>query len=266
MIPSIIDQQIREGVRDYVRTTYPVTTKLFSNLVEGLLTDEDRMFKGPYIGLDLPFRKGSVGADVIPDFPMAFPPYIHQEKAFTRLRADSCKSTIVATGTGSGKTECFLYPILEYCLRRRQEKEPGIKAIIIYPMNALAQDQARRIAQTIWNNEHAKGKITAGLYVGGEQKSPHQVMGDNHIITDRETIRLRPPDILLTNYKMLDYMLSRPHDRDVWSQNAAGTVRYLVVDELHTFDGAQGTDLACLIRRLKYRLGVTTGNVCCVGT
>lgn len=266
MLPSIIDTQLRNGVRDYLRTTFPVTTPLFSSLIEDLVTDQDRMFKGPYISLGLPYLQGDAGTDVIPDIPLTFPPYLHQQKAFERMRGDACKSTIVATGTGSGKTECFLLPILEHCLKKRREHENGIKAIIIYPMNALAQDQARRIAETIRRNDALKGQVTAGLYVGGKQKAPHKVMGDNHIITDRETMRLRPPDILLTNYKMLDYLLSRPFDRGVWNQNGAGTLRYLVVDELHTFDGAQGTDLACLIRRLKYRLEAHREQLCCVGT
>lgn len=266
MIPSIIDHQLREGVRDYLRTTFPVTTKLFADSVEELLNDEGRMFKGPYVGLGLPFVQGASGPDVFPDIPLRFPPFVHQEQAFARLRGDGARATVVATGTGSGKTECFLLPILEYCLQRRRERESGIKAILIYPMNALAQDQAKRIAQTVSRTDALRGEITAGLYVGGEQKAPHQAMGADHIITDRETIRLRPPDILLTNYKMLDYMLSRPRDKGVWSQNGPGVLRYLVVDELHTFDGAQGTDLALLVRRLKHRLGSTGGRLCCVGT
>ena len=76
------------------------------------------------------------------------------------------------------------------------------------------------------------------------------------VITDRATLRKDPPDILLTNYKMLDYLLIRPKDRRLWSRNIPETLRYVVVDELHTFDGAQGTDLALLLRRLKARLNV----------
>ena len=76
-------------------------------------------------------------------------------------------------------------------------------------------------------------------------------MAPDGVITDRETLRLDPPDILLTNYKMLDYLLVRPRDATLWRHNTPDTLRFLVVDELHTFDGAQATDLACLIRRLK---------------
>jgi DEAD/DEAH box helicase domain-containing protein len=79
-------------------------------------------------------------------------------------------------------------------------------------------------------------------------------------------LRLKPPDILLTNYKMLDYLLLRPRDYALWKDNKPETLRYIVVDELHTFDGAQGTDLACLLRRLKERLKTPKESLCCIGT
>ena len=83
---------------------------------------------------------------------------------------------------------------------------------------------------------------------------------------ERNRLAGEPPDILLTNYKMLDYLLLRPADQGVWQHNQRSTLRFLVVDEIHTFDGAQGTDLACLVRRLKRRLQVDDASLCCVGT
>ncbi|MEI6259921.1 MAG: DEAD/DEAH box helicase [Deltaproteobacteria bacterium] len=91
-------------------------------------------------------------------------------------------------------------------------------------------------------------------------------MTKERLISDKHTIRLSPPDILLTNYKMLDYLLIRPDDRPLWLHNSPDTLRFLVVDELHTFDGAQGSDLGCLIRRLKARLATSKDYLCCVGT
>jgi DEAD/DEAH box helicase domain-containing protein len=220
------------------------------------------MFKGPYLSLQLPFRDGSSGRTYFPEIPLRFPAYRHQERAFERLSADPPRPTIVATGTGSGKTESFLVPILDHC--RKHAGTPGIKAVLIYPMNALATDQARRIARIVDGTPSLRGKVRAGLYIGSRDAEPRMNMAPDGIITDRETLRLHPPDILLTNYKMLDYLLVRPHDATIWEGNAPGALRYLVVDELHTFDGAQGTDLACLIRRLKARLGA--GDVCAVGT
>ena len=180
------------------------------------------------------------------------------------------RSTMVATGTGSGKTECFLYPVLEHCRQMRAEGRRGIKAILIYPMNALATDQANRLAKEIVTRKELSG-ITAGLYVGdeSEEKSTtvRHVAGDRYtVITDRDRIREEPPDILLTNYKMLDFLLLRARDATLWRHNQPDTLSYLVVDELHAYDGAQGTDLGCLIRRLKARLRMPPAALACVGT
>lgn len=138
--------------------------------------------------------------------------------------------------------------------------------ILIYPMNALASDQAGRIAKIIWHNSKLKGQITAGLFVGQIEHDSRLVMGPDSIITNKKTLRLNPPDILLTNYKMLDYLLIRPKDFKLWQHNGPETLRFLVVDELHTFDGAQGTDLACLVRRLKARHKTPQEYLCCIGT
>ncbi len=105
------------------------------------------------------------------------------------------------------------------------------------------------------------------MYVGGYQEHASTGMTKNQIITDHATMLASPPDILLTNYKMLDYLLVRPKDAQLWAGNSPETLKYIVVDELHTFDGgAQGTDLACLLRRLKSRLYIQPGYLCCVGT
>jgi len=264
MIPSILSRQIRQGLIDFLNTTFPITTPLFHGILQDLLETEGEVFKGPYLRLGLPFEKARGEKDFFPEIPLPFSPYGHQERAFERLGADAPKSTIVATGTGSGKTESFLLPILRYCYQHRGE--PGIKAILIYPMNALATDQAARIARTIRGNEKLRGNVTAGIYIGQAEKNPSRVMGPGAVIADKETMRLRPPDILLTNYKMLDYLLIRPGDLALWQQNRPQTLKFLVVDDLHTFDGAQGTDLACLIRRLKARVKSPEGHLCCIGT
>ena len=264
MIPSILSQQLKQGVTDFLRTTFPVSTPFFHGMIDRLLDGNGNIFKGPYLSIQLPFREGKQSTDSFPDVPMDNKPYLHQEQSFKRLSGTHPKSTLVATGTGSGKTEAFLYPILDHCYRHRGE--PGIKAIIIYPMNALASDQAGRLARTIYNNQNLRGHITAGLFVGQSEKDPRMVMDQNGIITNKDTQRLKPPDILLTNYKMLDYLLIRAKDYPLWQNNTSETLKYLVVDELHTFDGAQGTDLACLLRRLKARLKTPENYLCGIGT
>ncbi|MDY6988932.1 MAG: DEAD/DEAH box helicase [Thermodesulfobacteriota bacterium] len=263
MIPSVLAQHVEKGIKDFLRTTFPITTPFFSDILEKLLNEFGNVFKGPYVDVQLPFQQGKGGTGYFPELPMQFSTYLHQESSFARLSGPNPKSTIVATGTGSGKTECFIYPILDYCYRHRGE--PGIKAIIVYPMNALATDQAGRLAKLIGNSK-LKGHLTAGIYVGQREKTPSMLMTSERLISDKNTLRLSPPDILLTNYKMLDYLLIRPDDRELWAHNTPETLRFLVVDELHTFDGAQGSDLGCLIRRLKARLAIEPEYLCCVGT
>ena len=263
MIPSVLAQHVEQGIKDFLRTTFPVTTPFFFNMLEKFLNEPGNVFKGPYLDIQLPFQQDKGSADYFPNLPIKFPPYLHQINSFDRLSGLKPKSTIIATGTGSGKTECFLYPILDHCYQHRGE--PGIKAILIYPMNALATDQAGRLAELIYNSK-LRGRVTAGIYVGQREKEPPKVMKPDKLISDKETMRLSPPDILLTNYKMLDYLLIRPDDRPLWDHNNPETLRFLVVDELHNFDGAQGSDLGCLIRRLKARLASPPEHLCCIGT
>jgi len=271
MQPLIVSQQVTQGVADFLRTAFPSTTPGFEGLLERFLAERSNIFKGPYLTLPLPFRKQlNGGVPAFPWLPASFVPHAHQAKAFVRLAGEEARSTLVATGTGSGKTECFLYPILEHCRVARAEGRRGIKAIILYPMNALASDQSGRVAKEIVKSAGLSG-IRAGLYVGDAPAIESQTVaqlsdGSYSVITDRNALRENPPDILLTNYKMLDFLLLRAADAPLWAHQQPDTLRYLVVDELHTFDGAQGTDLACLIRRLKGRLNAPPGQLVCVGT
>ncbi len=263
MLPSVLTSQLQTGVEDFLRTTFPTTTPHFHGMLNRFFDREGSVFKGPYVNVDLPFRHSDHGPDYFPEVPLGFPPYAHQAQAFERLSGDKRQSTLVATGTGSGKTEGFLWPVLNYV--RQHKGEEGIKGLFIYPMNALANDQAGRIAEAVHEIDALDG-VRVGLYVGDEDENPTTQMGPGHVITSRQILRQNPPDLLLTNYKMLDYLLTRPSDAKLWRYNDPETLQYLVVDELHTFNGAQGTDLACLIRRLKDRLGTEEENLCCVGT
>lgn len=266
LIPGALAGQLETGLADFLRASFSATTPGFRGAIDRLLEEDGSVTKGPYVQAFLPFVKGSK-PDWFPKVPLGFTPHLHQEKAFARLGSEPKLSTLVATGTGSGKTESFLWPILSHCIE--SAGQPGIKAILVYPMNALAGDQALRIAKAVYHNKHLRGAVTAGLYVGedeGPGKAAFAEMGPDHVITDRNQLQRNPPDILLTNYKMLDFLLVRPKDRHIWESSTAGSLRFLVVDELHTFDGAQGTDLACLVRRLKDRLHVRPGQLCCVGT
>ena len=253
------------ALSDFLRTGFGPSNPALAGVVDGFLGTRENLVRGPYLSVALPFQRAGEGGEPFPEVPLGFVPYRHQRTAMERLRSGVGRSTVVATGTGSGKTECFLWPVLDHC--RREAGKPGIKAILIYPMNALATDQAGRIAATIHRIPGLRGRVTAGLFIGEDAKAGPRAtgMGPERVIADRETLLEQPPDILLTNYKMLDYLLVRPSDQRLWRRNEPGALRYLVVDELHTFDGAQGTDLACLIRRLRLRLGAGK-DLICVGT
>ncbi|HEQ3432716.1 TPA: DEAD/DEAH box helicase [Vibrio cholerae] len=267
MLPSVVSDQVASSVKKYVKSAFTMNSPCFESedysMIDSFLNERDNLVKGPYLSIQLPFRQSALAVNFFSQVRLPFPPYAHQAVAYQRLGGDNPQATLVATGTGSGKTECFLYPILNHCAASNQ---PGVKAIVIYPMNALATDQAKRFAETVYNNVGLKGKVTVGLFVGGGDGQGSVVMSKDGVITSKEHLRNNPPDILLTNYKMLDYLLMRPEDQSLWLHNQPGTLKYLVVDELHTFDGAQGSDLACLIRRLKFHLSVDNQGFACVGT
>ncbi len=269
MLPSVVASELEQVACDAIRTASYPTTPGFRGLIDRFLADRERLLKGPYVSVSLPFQQGS-GRDWFPQIPLPFPPYLHQEKSFLRLSSASPLNTLVATGTGSGKTECFLLPLLDHCRLEHAQGSRGIKAILIYPMNALATDQARRIAQLIHATPALAG-LRAGLYIGASDDEPTAAMSATSVITDKGALHKAPPDILLTNYKQLDYLLLKPQAQGLWAHNGlladgCSTLRYLVVDEFHTFDSAQGTDLACLIRRLRDRLQCAGEQLVCVGT
>ena len=263
MIPSILAHEVRSALAGYVKWGFEPSNSPLQKLMKEFLKDPDALAKGPYVELSLPFLKSSDRSQVFGSVPMEQTPFLHQERAFARLRQDVLKSTLITTGTGSGKTECFMYPILDYCASHADER--GIKALIVYPMNALATDQAERFAGKVASSPALNNKVTVGLYTG-DSSDERKVMTAHHVIEDRHKLRSQPPDILLTNYKMLDLLLMRPDDVALWSENGPMTLRFLVVDELHTFDGAQGTDLACLVRRLKKARGTPASHLVCIGT
>ncbi|MBU0922227.1 MAG: DEAD/DEAH box helicase [Pseudomonadota bacterium] len=265
MIPGLLASEVSAALREFIITGFETETAPFRGEFRRLVEEQqdgEAFIKGPYVTVGLPFMSGRSGRRFFSGFETEFPPHAHQEQAWQRLSdASKAAHTLVATGTGSGKTECFMYPVLDYCLKAGGG---GIKAIVIYPMNALATDQAKRFAKEI-HGQPSLGGLRVGLFVGGDGHGS-KVMGPEQVITDKDALRQNPPDVLLTNYKMLDYLLMRPQDQKLWVNNGPDTLRYLVVDELHTFDGAQGTDLSLLIRRLRARFDLAPDHLVCVGT
>src|SRR5262245_1716642 len=166
--------------------------------------------------------------------------YLHQSEAIQELLSPTPRPVVVTTGTGSGKTEAFLLPVIQNAFDDAiRFKKNGLTTILVYPMNALANDQKLRIA------DYLQGAGLAGaIRVEQYDRSTSQAK--------RQETRANPPHILLTNYMMLEYLLVRPADRDDIFANHR--CRYLVLDEVHTYRGTLGSNIALLVRRLRVHL------------
>lgn len=194
-------------------------------------------------------------------------PYTHQFKAWEILRQEKPQSLIVTSGTGSGKTECFMVPILDRLTRQLEQERPplvGVRAIFLYPLNALINSQQERLRA--WT-DFAGGDIRFCLYNGN---TPEQVKAANrrkvpNEVLDREQLRDNPPPILVTNATMLEYMLVRAADASIL-EKSQGKLEWVVLDEAHSYVGSQAAELALLIRRVLHGFGVKSSQVRFVAT
>jgi ATP-dependent helicase YprA (DUF1998 family) len=151
MLPSLVAEDLRGSLTNFLGTTFALGDDDVRAELERFVGDpRDGVFRGPFVRLRLPFRPADEGWLAALDWaPWGFRPHRHQADAWLRLasRDRIPQPTLVTTGTGSGKTESFLIPLLDHCRRHRGQR--GVKALVLYPMNALANDQARRIAQLV---------------------------------------------------------------------------------------------------------------------
>lgn len=181
--------------------------------------------------------------------PIGKPLNLHTHQYEAILKAKQGNSYVLTSGTGSGKSLAYIVPIVDYVLRNGSGN--GVKAIVVYPMNALANSQDEELRKFLDKGFSGDAPaVTFARYTGQEKGE------------EREKIRSNPPDILLTNYMMLELMLTRREDRDL--VRAAQALRFLVFDELHTYRGRQGADVAMLIRRCKQAL--SANEAICIGT
>jgi ATP-dependent helicase YprA (DUF1998 family) len=271
VIPSLVAGELKASIVEYLATTFALSDDdTYAALTKFLLDGEDGIFRGPYLRVRLPFVDAPDNVDHgLRWTPPGFRPYAHQVQAWQRLagRDVKPKPTLITTGTGSGKSEGFLIPVLDHCISRRGGGQHGIKALLLYPMNALVSDQERRIAKLLQNSAAQAAGVRAGVWIGGDDSvRTRRDMTDTRLISDPAALMEDPPDILLTNYKMLDRLLTTPQRQRLWAANTPPDPRggweqplaYLVLDEFHSYDGAQGTDVAMLLRRLGHRLGIAT--------
>ncbi|WP_344597754.1 DEAD/DEAH box helicase [Actinomadura vinacea] len=249
MNPLELAERLRDDYRRFTWTTYPVADPGLRAQLEHMVDEDALLWRGPYLSVQPRFQLDATLAELVgrlglpPELAKAFPRverlFTHQVTAITRIHGG--QNTLVATGTGSGKTEAFLIPVVAHAYLNRHR--PGVKAIALYPMNALVNDQQDRVRAAC----DALG-LTYGVYTGATPQHERARMQEN------------PPDILLTNYSMLEYVLTRRDDRQLFG---SGVLRHLVLDEVHTYQGALGTEIAGLIRRLRGH--VDAAGLVCIG-
>lgn len=285
--PVLTSQKIFERYVSYITTTFHLKDKELNNQIYTALKEESKFFKGPIIEATPPFLKGKTIEKLIKDgtltqefynlqaksLPLDRNLYLHQEESILKICKEK-RNIVVATGTGSGKTEAFMIPILNYLLQQKCENKltPGVRALLLYPMNALANDQIKRLRELLKNCPD----ITFGIYTG-ETEEKYQAGFEkyermyqqkplpNELIS-REQMKANPPHILLTNYAMLEYLMLRPADNVFFQGIYSKEWKFIVIDEAHTYTGAKGIEMSMLISRLKSTIGIERGKPRCIMT
>jgi len=282
--PIYISQQLKKALISYLTTAFDVNRDgkepELESAIRASLEIPGALFNGPFLELTPPFVTGKTLRDLCsegvlsPDLltldcfkhheplPVDAPLYAHQEQAIRKL-CEEQRNVVVSSGTGSGKTECFLLPILNDLLI---DPTPGVRALLIYPMNALVNDQLDRLRELLKGTRITFGRYTSELVntmSDVRAQTDHEIL-PNEVVC-REQIRSGDllPQILVTNYAMLEYLLLRPEDSPLFDH---GQWRFVVLDEAHSYSGAQGIEVSLLLRRLKHLLGKQPSAMRCIAT
>jgi hypothetical protein len=261
--PIQIASEIEDRFRRYLLTTFdfPEGYAALRDQFRQALLRPDRLFRGPYLHGLAPYVRDVSVKDLIerkilpPEVrrlpllePLTRPLYRHQARAIERVRAGH--NIVVSSGTGSGKTLTFLTPILAEIL---QNPEPGVHALLLYPMNALVNDQLKNLRRILRGVPEVSFGRYINIHVTPDRKKDgrrlHPEAPANEVVS-RDVFRTDPPHILVTNYAMLEYLLLRVDDSPLFR----GPWRFIVVDEAHTYAGAKGSEVALLLRRLRSRV------------
>lgn len=272
--PAESSNNIVEFYKRYLLTTFQTNNEKYNKQLAHELNEPNAIAKGPYISLTDSFEKGKTILDLIKENELVksfgkikkLKPertlYKHQEEALRK--ANQNKNLIVTTGTGSGKTECFLIPVINQLLSEQENGtlDAGVRTLVVYPMNALVNDQIRRLREIFESTDDCN--ITFGRYTGETKEKYEDALekyknreGTSPIpneLISRDKMRENPPNILITNYAMLEYLLLRPGDNIFFSEENAKKWRFIVFDEAHTYEGAKGIEVGSLVRRLKATL------------
>lgn len=249
--------------------------------IKKVLTEEEPLFAEPVFQSIFPWEEGNdsfkahatklellsssfvnaLSSEQIPidlRFPLDRHPYKHQTESWKTMLSAKPKTIIVTSGTGSGKTECFMIPVLQD-LVKTNEKD-CVQAIFLYPLNALMKSQQKRIHA--WCNALPE-KVTYAIYNGDtdkENRSDRHTLPYYPQLITRPQIRRTPPQILFTNPTMLNYMLVRAEDREIL-EKSKGKLKWILLDEAHTYTGSSAAELSLQIRRVLDAFGVTIDQV-----
>lgn len=273
--PVAASESINRDYRRYLKSILRPNSGRIAREFYRAVDEAPNLSKGPILQLTPPYAPGATPEELMEQgilhdsfrklnsrFPIQRPLYSHQERALKKIH--SGRNLIVSTGTGSGKTESFLIPIIDHLLREQANGSlgPGVRALLLYPMNALANDQVKRLRELLSD----KPEITFGRYTGETQQRFSDARaiykeingaGSNPLpneLISRDDMQATPPHILLTNYAMLEYLLLRPEDNAFFDDEHSNQWRFIVLDEAHVYAGAQGAEVGMLLRRLKDRV------------
>ena len=289
MNPLELHQDLTDAYRRFVLSSQHFKNPDIEAWVNERISGNEFLWRDPLFTIRRRYRKGepletlvgdgTLHEDVLrifsvdPSDPSAPPiePYEHQTAAIRLLCSQPADNTVIATGTGSGKSFAFSIPVVSEAVRAKQQGSAGVKAVLVYPMNALANSQYEDLALRL-----AGSGLTIANYTGDLKQTEEAALSgfeaatgraephDSEVVC-RDHLQDRGADILITNYVMLELILTRFQDRRIFPFDKLGALQFLVLDEVHTYTGRQGADVACLVRRLKEHTG-TGGALRCVGT
>ena len=284
--PASASQKIKDEFVDYISTTFSFADKDYQQEFRTKLAN--MISKGPIVDIKGIFETGKSIQKLIDEkvlsklfenlesdkpkddkhkvkFPIQRPLYVHQVESINKISVEN-RNTVITTGTGSGKTECFLIPVLNELLKEKEQGtlDSGVRAILIYPMNALANDQMKRLRQMLMYYPSIKFGIYNGdtkykmadalaqykdLHQNEDCKELREPLKNEYIC--REQMQNDPPHILCTNYAMLEQMLLRPENDKIFANS---NFKFIILDEAHVYTGATGMETSLLLRRLKARI------------
>ena len=291
--PIRLHEDLQARVRRYLLTSLPISERfpLLRQEAEKALSEPSKLVKGPFVEALPDFPKGQSLWDLVEagllheGFSRLKPAeftrklHQHQDQAIQEI-VGKRHNVVVATGTGSGKTECFLYPIIDRLLKDKVKGKPGVRALLVYPLNALANDQLyHRLVPTLVCRLQEYG-ITVGRYTGQTNPSwkrdkfvetylqdPYfkclfgTEISENWLLSRAEMLET-PPHVLVTNYAMLEHLLLLPKNAALFQ---GSDLKFIVLDEIHSYSGAQATEVALLLRKLQSRY-CKGSKVVCIGT